>query len=251
VSSPDGIDLRHEAGQFAHELTETVRALAPDATPFRVSASDVERKSRVFVRQDPSSGIILNVNGSPLLRLVVSIQCTYDHREQYLAVEDSKVAVLPAFGSSEPLFRYEYLRNPTSGIPCAHLQVHAHRDALTFVMARSGSASKRGQRRKEQVESGEQVPSLSELHLPLGGARFRPCLEDILEMLVDELGVDAPVGASEALADGRATWRRKQLGAAVRDCPEVAARTLADLGYTVATPPEGHPPERLVRLTSP
>ena len=29
------------------------------------------------------------------------------------------------------------------------------------------------------------------LHFPLGGSRFRPCLEDLLEMLVSELGVDS------------------------------------------------------------
>jgi hypothetical protein len=45
---------------------------------------------------------------------------------------------------------------------------------------------------------------------------------------------------------GRERWRRRQLAAATRDVPEVAARVLQELGYSV-TPP-AQPKEASVRV---
>jgi hypothetical protein len=83
---------------------------------------------------------------------------------------------------------------------------------------------------------------MSERHFPLGGPRFRPCLEDILEMFAVELRVDCSAEGREALRRGRVSWRSLQLATAVRDSPEVAVSTLRDLGYTVSWGREGDPP---------
>jgi hypothetical protein len=91
---------------------------------------------------------------------------------------------------------------------------------------------------------------VSDLHFLVGGPRFRPCLEDVLTVIIDEFGVDQEPGALEALAAGRRTWRLGQLGAAVRDSPETAAQTLRNLGYTVTPPTTGAPPERTAKLTA-
>lgn len=80
---------------------------------------------------------------------------------------------------------------------------------------------------------------MHELHFPLGGHRFRPCLEDVLQMLVEEFGIDTADGALDALAAGREKWRRHQTGAVVRDAPEEAVRVLRELGYMVETPSGG------------
>jgi hypothetical protein len=37
---------------------------------------------------------------------------------------------------------------------------------------------------------------------------------------------------------GRASWHRRQLGAAVRDLPPKAARVLAELNWTCTPPPD-------------
>ncbi|CAM2813274.1 MULTISPECIES: hypothetical protein [Dermacoccus] len=79
---------------------------------------------------------------------------------------------------------------------------------------------------------------MDELHFPLGGARFRPALEDVLQMLVEEFGVDAVDGWRKHLAQGRERWRRIQTRAVVRDAPDEAVATLRALGYLV-TEPEG------------
>ncbi len=67
-------------------------------------------------------------------------------------------------------------------------------------------------------------------------------------MVIDELGVDYEDGAHEALASGRERWRIAQTAAAVRDCPEVAARVLRDLDYDVTPPTTGAPERRTEKL---
>lgn len=244
----DGGDLRHEATKFALDLTQTIQSVVPDAAPFRVTTGSNVLVTRLYVRQEPFEGISLSVDGQPLLRLMVDLLCTFDHRGSYLAVEQSQFKVL-AVGSGDPLLRYEYIREPDSTQAGAHLQIHAHRDAFSHVMARCGASSPRARKRTKSADAGDRLPMLADLHLPLGGPRFRPCLEDILQMLIDELGVDAPTGALDALARGRIDWRRKQLAAAVRDSPETAARVLRELNYAV-TPPEDLACDRLDRLSA-
>ncbi|MCW2693092.1 MAG: hypothetical protein JWM67_1696 [Mycobacterium sp.] len=243
-------DLRRQAGQFAADLTRTVQIVTgPDTPPFRLLGSTDRRgqRARLTIRQDPNTGIPLQVQGRSLLNLRVHYRAAWDHAQRFLAVDRSQVAVyVPEV--SEPLFRYEYEREGTPDIPGAHIQVHGHRDALTFVMAACGDRSARGRRRARDIASG-QLPRMADLHLPVGGPRFRPCLEDVLEMLVTELGVDAPAEALPALGDGREQWRRDQLAAAVRDSPETAARVLEqELGYRVARPAGGARQDRVGRI---
>ena len=73
---------------------------------------------------------------------------------------------------------------------------------------------------------------VSDLHFPVGGSRFRPCLEDVLDMVVRELGVDHQSDWRNALAVGRERWRRMQAAAVVRDASE-AIRVLEQLGYDI------------------
>jgi hypothetical protein len=67
----------------------------------------------------------------------------------------------------------------------------------------------------------------------VGVTRFRPCLNDVLDMLVRELGVDHEPAWRNALADGRERWRRMQTAAVVRDGPAAAIEALSALGYEV------------------
>lgn len=243
-------ELRARAETFAANITRTVQAaFGSRVPPFVVVGRPGTAVARFYVRQEEAEGIVLHVEGSPLLRLLVTYQCTWDHRGAYLAVEKSAVEVL-APASTEPLFRYDYLRN-AHRVACAHLQVYAHRDATTWAMSAAGTRSRRSRKRLTAAEEGTEVPRLGDLHFPLGGARFRPCLEDVLQMLADELGVDVEKGAYRALAEGRQQWRLDQLAAAVRDSPETAAKVLEELKYTVGRPEGGPFPNREDRLRAP
>lgn len=225
--------LGRQAQEFADNLTLTVRAVTSQCEGFRATYSD----NRLLVRQAPGTGVPLTFNDKPLLTLKAEFLCEWDLENEFLAVQDSKIAVLTTTGG-QPLFRYEYLRSPNT-VPAAHLHVHAHRDAMTYVMTKVGRTTKRPQ----QQGSRDGIPTLQDLHFPLGGHRFRPALEDVLEMLIDEFAIDHEEGAREALAEARRVWRLTQTKAAVRDAPGAAVEALAALGYRI-TPPESAPTTR-------
>lgn len=90
---------------------------------------------------------------------------------------------------------------------------------------------------------------MESLHVPVGGGRFRPCLEDVIEFLVVECRFDSQEGWRAAVQTGREQWRRTQTRTVVRDSPIEAADTLRALGYTV-TPADGaaDPQDDLVRM---
>lgn len=227
--------LEAQASSFAEDLTATVRALVPDVSPFRARVLESSTVTRFTVRQEPDTGIPLLVAGQPLLTLKVKYECALDGVDQYLAINESTFHVFPGDkAAGEPLLRYHYRRTGSGDVPSAHLHVHAHRDATTHVMDGAGAATRRGKQRAKSTD----VPRMHELHFPLGGHRFRPCLEDLLEMLVTEFGVDSTPMAISSLRTGREVWRRKQLRTVVRDDPSEAASVLRSIGFQVLWPNE-------------
>lgn len=246
MASDPGTDaLQQAAAEFADELTRTVRWANPECVPFR--AMGVEGRDRIVVAQSPDTGIDLLVDGEKLVLLKVRYDCTFDHRGRFLAVERSHFHVSAAVSRKHPLFRFEYERS-ANRIPSAHFHIHAHRDSMTYLMVKSGSASRTGRRRAEPGT----LPTIQDLHFPLGGHRFRPCLEDVLTMLADEFGLDRHADAFAHWDAGRARWRARQLGGAVRDDPRTAAHALRALGYQVdwSGVPEAEPEAREDRLRS-
>jgi hypothetical protein len=241
------VSLEQQASDFAENLTHMVRAIAPTCAPFRATLIEKKDGQQGFtVRQAPSTGIPLAVGGEVLFRLQVAYKCSLERAGLYLAVDESEVKVFPKDSTTgEPLFRYEYDRDAVEDMPAAHIQLHAHRDAFSYVLCNAGLATDRGKRRATLGA----IPRISDLHFPVGGHRFRPCLEDVLTMLVHEFGVDSDPDGRKALQDGRENWRRKQLRAAVRDAPAEAASVLRSMGYDVVLrPDEAEPAENTVRL---
>lgn len=226
--------LLAEVTSFAEELHDLLTAvLGSDVEPFAVSVA-TGGQPHVAVRQAPPEGVALTVDDECVLLLKVSFRCTWDSAAHYLAVRWSRFEVnVPSV--EEPLFRYDYDAGCDGNIPAAHLNVHSHRDELVFAMLASG-ARLRGRSRSTSLRRGA-VPRLSTLHFPLGGHRFRPALEDVLEMLVREFGLDKNEQQWElAIREGRERWRAKQLGAAIRDDPKTASKVLAGLQDRVDEP---------------
>lgn len=58
---------------------------------------------------------------------------------------------------------------------------------------------------------------MQELHLPVGGRRLRPSLEDVIEFAIKDLAVTPKAGAADRIAEGRRRWRRLQVKALIRD----------------------------------
>lgn len=227
-------DLREQVEGFAVGVSATVQAVLGDSEVSLVAAL---LGDRFTITAQDKRGIMLTAGGEPLLDLLVRFDCDWDLPRQFMAVSRAEFKVY-AHGENQPLFRYEFDKAAYDTVPTAHVQVHAHRDAFTWVMTRAGRRSKRARARAAETRK---VPAMQEIHFPLGGRRFRPALEDVLQMLVEEFGLDAAENWRELLADGRERWRRGQVKASVRDAPEEAAQALRGLGYAVAAPANAEP----------
>ena len=126
----------------------------------------------------------------------------------------------------QPLLRLEY-RADMHSAPVAHWQVHAERGAFSHLLTHAHA---------HRPKTVGKPHDISSLHLPVGGERFRPSLEDVLQFLVSDCGVDYRPGWEDAVNQGRRNWRLLQLRATVRDGQDEAARVLRDLGWTVQAP---------------
>jgi hypothetical protein len=175
----------------------------------------------------------LSVADEVLGRLKVDVWCCPDSRGHYLAVHEANYHLIANLDRT-PIIRFEYEREGRSK-PRAHVQVHAHRGALSHLLSRSGHPSPH---------------TMEALHLPVGGERFRPILEDVIEFLVVECRFSAKPEWRRAAEEGRERWRRLQTRTAVRDCPSSAVEALRALGYRVTAPAlqEDIPEDDVARL---
>ncbi|ORB15454.1 hypothetical protein BST34_21650 [Mycolicibacterium monacense DSM 44395] len=168
-----------------------------------------------------------------LAELAANYKLCVDSYSTHIAVEHSSFT-LKAKLDRAPIMRWDYDRKPNNK-PRSHVQITAHRGALSHILSRLEHKTPH---------------SIESLHVPLGGERFRPCLEDVVEFLIRDCGFQGTANWKQTIRDGRARWRRIQTRAVVRDSPECAIAELEALGYTVNPPAEGKRAERLERLTA-
>jgi hypothetical protein len=188
--------------------------------------------SRLRAVVDGSVELTAGDDGPVLAKLTVIYKLCADSFSEFLAVEHSSIA-LKAEIENSPIIRWEYDRDARSK-PSSHVQVTAHRGALSHILS----------------QLGHETPHLIEsLHLPMGGDRFRPCLEDVVEFLIRDCGFPGAQDWRRIVRDGRAKWRRIQTRAAVRDSPSEAVAQLKAMGYDVTSPEEGERSERTDKLT--
>jgi hypothetical protein len=211
-------DLKQQVEEFGREMAELLVATLPSLPEPVVDT--IKRASRYVISAGvDGKGVPLFVEGSQLATLRASMWCRLDSAETYLAIEQSSL-VIQADLDRTPLLRFDYVRDMNKA-PTAHVQVHAHRGALSHLLSRTGHSAPH---------------DMSALHIPVGGSRFRPCLEDVIQFLIQECGFDGVSGWEQHVADGRERWRRRQAAAVARDVPDEVARVLGELGYTVEPP---------------
>jgi hypothetical protein len=255
MTTPTGdtleVNLRTQAAAFADTLNRRLARIFPGELPqfevdLRRGRGDRPTRFKVAPR-DPDNpevdvGLPLVIDDNWAMTLRVEFWCTWDHRRRFLTVEKSNFR-LGVKDYPDPLLRFEYGRELDEDTPVAHLQIHAHRDETSFLMTRADKNRPKARRRTDRMGV------LSELHFPLGGHRYRPCLEDILHMVILEFGAKTVSTWRAELKAGRAEWRRLQLRTAVRDAPEAAAAVLRDAGYEVTWLGSEDPPgERIERF---
>jgi hypothetical protein len=155
--------------------------------------------------------------------LHVMLTLELEERGRFLLVRTSSYGLYLDASLDRVLFHYDYDRDPPADYPIAHVQVGGASDALERIAENLGTDL-----------------SLARLHFPVGGKRYRPSLEDVIEFLIIEGLVDARAGWKQAVEEHRARWYKIQLKSVVRRDPEVASEELQRLGYQV-TPPTSPP----------
>lgn len=235
------------AFDFALELMERLAEVLPSGNLGFTStiAPQHDDSTHVVVAQAEDLGLELCAEGHGLFRLTAEYTFTASAVSQFMTVRSSSIKLFVE-RSNAPVFTLDYLRESGSNIPSAHWNVHAKRDDVERALRSTGNRF-RGKNYRKRIAAGKPT-RLGDVHFPVGGHRFRPCIEDVLEMLVLEFGVDTLPNALQALARGRQRWREMQLAAAVSDHPDVATRELERLGYEIR-PPLHVRPERINRTT--
>lgn len=234
--------LARRAESFSRQLADLTSAFTGTPVAFRA----LTRRTGERVVVEPCDPVEVTIDGRALLSLEIKYLCRFDHVGEYLAVHDSTIKVHAGpRPKGDPLFRYEYVHDQSADLPAAHIHVHAHRDQFTAVMERAGHV---GHARRQAKQPGDfEVARMAGLHFPVGGHRFRPGLEDVLQMLHVEFGADVGPDWESTLRSARETYRRNQTGAVVRDCPREAIRVLRELGCHVDEP-DGGLQDRVDRL---
>jgi hypothetical protein len=153
----------------------------------------------------------------PRAQLLVAYILQLDEEAEHLTVAKSGYSLYLDDDCEHMLMHYDYDRAPTNRYPDAHFQVNGSSAGFDRL-----------------VERAQQPPRvLKDFHLPVGGRRFRPTLEDIIEFLVFEELIEAASGWQYAIAEHREEWEDRQLGAAIRRRPQVAVAQLRALGHEV------------------
>jgi len=149
----------------------------------------------------------------------VGFQLRLDAEREHLMVHKSFVGVFGSQDAKHGLFHYDYERDKADGYPDAHLQVYGTSDFLDTL-------------NDPKCDPGR---SLAQLHFPVGGKRFRPCLEDIIEFLIVERLVQAREGYEKVIETGREGFRKNQLMAAMRRDRATVAAFVEKYGLEEAT----------------
>lgn len=226
TTDPIVIDLDARAAEFAQQVQDTVSGVLPG--DFQIVS--ISHGGRYVVRPAGSAAlkqhIPLFVDGKLLATLGVQVYLGLDSSGNYLKAWRSKIAVHSTLDRT-PLVRQEFEADMSESAPLAHWHVHADRGALSHLLGRAHAV---------RADVVQKPHDMSSLHFPVGGERFRPCMEDMLEFLVREFGIDHHPGWQEAVRDGREKWRRMQFRSTVRDLQDEAADVLRKHGWTVEEP---------------
>jgi hypothetical protein len=234
VTSDAPRTLDDTAEEFATKLTTLTRGVLGPGSP-RFHAVNLGSRIRVapIDEREVVQPIPVAVNAEHRLDLSVIYFCCWDGPSMFMAIDRADFKIYYRNGN-EPLLRYEYERGSTE-IPGAHIQVHAHRDETAFLLRLAEAGRPRDKLNRDRI------PRLAEMHLPVGGHRMRPSLEDVLLLLQREFAIDTADGWRKVLDEHLREWRTLQVKTAVRDAPEDAANVLRALGYEVVPPAAGIP----------
>jgi hypothetical protein len=151
--------------------------------------------------------------GRPHGWMEISYRLRLDDESQYLTVASSYVGIYADDADRSLLCHVDYERDKPHGYPEAHIQVEGTSAALAAWRLTNSAAA----------------PPLRDLHFPVGGRRYRPALEDIIEFLIAEKLAAPRPGWESVLNTSRGDFRRLQLLAAIRRDLPTATQAVREL----------------------
>jgi hypothetical protein len=221
ASSRSSFDLHRESQRFANDLSDLLNGTICHG--IRLKNAVAPGKSKTWVgyeidrRKDDPQGIPLTIGKAPSCYLNISFVLTADEFGHHLMVCSSYIGIYRDRELKQCLLHYDYERNKRDGYPESHLQVTADSEHWRAFLDSSPQAK----------------DNLRHLHLPAGARRFRPTVEDIIEFIIVERIAEARDGWQRTLNASRDRFHRRQLRAAVRRHPDIAAEQLREQGYRV------------------
>jgi hypothetical protein len=212
-------EIRARTQQFAEKIATVLNGTVTHSATFW--AALISRDQAAFGTMDPkrlnepASLKLTTVSPSAYLWLDLGYTM-FLNEDNHLTVHSSFVTLATGPDAEHQLFHYDYERNKP-GYPEAHLQLCMDSRPMKDLLAGIG-------RPRDDVE---------DLHFPVGGRRYRPPLEDIIEFLIMERLVHERAGARALLDRHRDEFRRIQLKAAIKSDVPTAIEALQLEGYEV------------------
>ena len=167
---------------------------------------------------------------APALGLKIYYKLDLEPRQRRLSASKSGVAIYSLIEGRRPIIRWEYERagGIEPGFPsgksharqAAHVHVHGASSEIEHLVLNADLSS-----------HPKLSHQLDKFHIPVGGRRFRPSLEDLIEFFLNHGFVSKlHEGGQEILEKSRNEWLKQQLKAAVADDIHTARSALQELG---------------------
>ncbi|WP_280498669.1 hypothetical protein [Nocardia farcinica] len=212
---PPPFDLHKSARELAADLSTVLNktictgakltAVLDPGKKFAVLGNGVTKRNRI-----PRLGCPISRPTTCPTFLSAQMTLAPDEAGKHLMVDTSVIGLALDREMTKELLHYDYERDKGHGYPEAHLQICAD---------------------SEHWHALGPDRALKKLHLPVGGRRFRPTLEDVIEFLIVEGFADGHPGWKAVLDASRDQFQEKQLRAAIRRYPEVAISQLRRDGH--------------------
>lgn len=215
-----GPDLGAQAREFAEVLQSLLNRTVCDnaqvgAVVNKRGTGNAHIGTRLD-RQDFSTGMV-QMRSKAHTRIWLDVSSVwFQNDEGYLTAKSTYCGIWLGQDHESLLLHYDYEREKDLYTE-AHVQVGGRHPELERMLE----------------ELGRHDDQLKDLHLPVGGRRLRPSLEDLLESLVAERLVEGKPGFQKILDGSRREYRRIQIAALVRSNQQTAAAALRAEGWDV------------------
>lgn len=225
----DLIEFQHQATEFAEDIEDLLDTCLPGETGFPKAIVATEE-----LRASLKASKVLYLGKGRSER--ASISCEYDlcvnSTGKHLAVDSSSFNVeFKANKRPVPIVRFEYERQARNK-PVQHFQFHAESLPLAILLARAG---------RYDIAAQQQ-----DVHFPMGGHRYRVCLEDVIELVIREFNAESNPEWETRVRDGRRKFRERQTDTIIRKNLGRSVEMLEELGFKIEPPQEFEFPERLI-----